>query len=136
MLIFGLWLRLTPPSRFPPTNGPLCPLSFIETRTPAKPTKPCESHPSGVSARPRRVGFKGVFRAVKADRRAAPINMNGSVDHALQAQRRPPSSHPQDAFEGNELAAVRGRPAARQPDTLPSSSQCRGRRKTLTQHPG
>jgi hypothetical protein len=26
----------------------------------------------------------------------------------------------QDAFEGNELAAVRGRPAAaRQPDTLP-----------------
>jgi hypothetical protein len=66
------------------------------------------------------VASEGVFRAVKADRRAAPINMNGPVDHALQAQRRPPSSHPQDAFEGNELAAVRGRPAAaRQPDTLP-----------------
>ena len=38
-----------------------------------------------------------------------------------------------DAFEGNELAGVRGRPvAARQPDTLPSSSQSRSRRKTLT----
>src|SRR5260221_3525620 len=133
MLIFGFWLRLKPLSRFPPTNGPLCPLLFIETRTPAKPTKPCESHPGGVGARTRCVGFEGVSRAVKADRRAAPINMNGPVDHALQAQRRPPSSPPQDAFEGNEAAAVRGRPAAaRQPDTLPSSSQSRGRRKTLT----
>src|SRR6266481_9468088 len=123
MLIFGFWLRLKPLSISPDQRTSM-PLSFIETRTPAKPTKPSESHPSGVGAGTRRVVFEGVFRSVKADRRAAPINMNGPVDHALQAQRRPPSSHPQVAFEGHELAAVRGgHAAARQPDTLRSSSQ-------------
>src|SRR6266852_7830977 len=133
MLIFGFWLRLKPLSISPDQRTSMPSLIHRDSHaSEADETMRVPILAALVRAGTRCVVFEGVFRAVKADRRAAPINMNGPVDHALQAQPRPPSSHPQDAFEGNELAAVRGRPAAaRLPDTLPSSSQSRSRRKTL-----